>query len=178
VQNTETGAWYIYDGIDATCMIVYQDEVYFGLTSGYIVHFSRDYMSDNGANIVAYSESGSMDFDASFKRKFSPNLWIGIKPEEHGFIKVTVQTDRQDDYSDEEVLSNYTYSDLTGFFSFYNLDFTHWTFNISNKPQVVKIPIKVKKFTSYKLIFSSDSNSTTATVTGADIRVRYTGLVR
>jgi hypothetical protein len=178
VQNTENDTWYIYDGIDATCMIVYQDEVYFGLTNGYIVHFSRDYMSDNGANIVTYWESGSMDFDASFKRKYSANMWIGIKPEEHGFIRVTVQTDQQDDYSDEEVLSNYTYSDLTGFFSFYNLDFTNWTFNISNKPQMVKLPIKVKKFTYYKLIFSSDSNSATATVTGADIRVRYTGLVR
>jgi hypothetical protein len=38
--------------------------------------------------------------------------------------------------------------------------------------------IKVKKFTYYKLIFSSNSNNTTATITSADIRVRYMGYVR
>jgi hypothetical protein len=45
-------------------------------------------------------------------------------------------------------------------------------------PQTDRLKIKVRKFTYYKLLFSSASANTTATVTSADIRVRYAGNVR
>ena len=38
--------------------------------------------------------------------------------------------------------------------------------------------LKVKKFTFYKLIFSSRSISATATILAADFQVRYTGNVK
>ena len=41
-----------------------------------------------------------------------------------------------------------------------------------------RLKLKAKKFTYYKLIFTNDSANTTATVTSADVRVRYTGYVR
>jgi hypothetical protein len=177
VQNTENDTWYIYDGIDATCMIVYQDEVYFGLTNGYIVHFSRDYMSDNGANIECYWESGSMDFDRPYEKKYSAGLWLGIKPEENGEINVTAITNNASAL-DEETAEGATALSATGFFSFLNLNFETLSFNVNSMPTVQSHKIKAKKFIFYKLIFSSANNNTTATITNANIRVRYTGLVR
>lgn len=178
VYNYTADAWYVYDGLDATCLISYKQETYFGTSDGYIRHLSRDYLNDNGENIVAFWESGSMSFNANYLRKYSPCLWVGIKPEAYGAIKVTVQTDRQTDYSTEDVLADNTDTVASGFFSFFDLDFTRLSFNVNNKPQMFKLKTKVKKFTYYKLIFSSNSVNTTATVTGADIRVRYTGDVR
>ena len=43
---------------------------------------------------------------------------------------------------------------------------------------MTKLKIKAKKFVFYKLIFKSNSASSTATVLAADIRVRYTGYAK
>lgn len=169
VYNYKSDVWYVYTNIPATCMITYKQELYYGDTSGYIRHFSRSYMNDCGTAISCYWESGSMDFDADYKLKYSSNLWLGIKPEDYGEIYVTVDTDRQTDYSEKSVTS--------GFFDWLDL-FGYLSFGINTNPQMNKIAIKVKKFVYYKLIFSTVSVDTTATVTSADIKVRYMGNVR
>ena len=170
VYNYAADAWYIYDNLPATCMILYQQALYYGDTSGYIRHFSRTYMSDNGGKIPCYWESGSMDFGADFKRKYSANMWLGIKPEASGAINVTVQTDKCTKYPIASAAS--------GFFDFSDLDFTKLSFGINDKPQMDSLKIKVKKFVYYTLILETLSDNTTATVTSADFRVRYTGNVR
>lgn len=178
VYNYLADAWYIYENLPITCMINYKQEVYFGTPDGYIRHLSRDYLNDNGANIVAYFQSGAMAFGADYRLKSSPHLWIGIKPEPYGAIDVTVQTDKQNDYTTEDVLTNYTKGVASGFFSFFDLDFTRFSFNVNSKPQMNKLKIKAKKFVYYYLIFASNSNNTTATVTSADINIIYTSNVK
>lgn len=182
VHNVTNDTWYIYDNLPATCMITYKDELYFGTTDGYIRHLSRDYMSDNGDPIQAYWESGSMDFGAPHLRKYSQGLWVGIKPEAHGEIKVTAITDKINQLNEETAEAN-TQSvewktSASGFFSFLNLDFETLSFNVNSVPTLDAKKIKAKNFTYYKLIFSSSSNKTKATVTNTGIKVRYTGYVR
>ena len=46
------------------------------------------------------------------------------------------------------------------------------------KPQMKRLKIKAKKFVFYKLILSSNNENAAATVTSADIRVRYTGYAK
>jgi hypothetical protein len=171
VNNVENDTWYIYENLPATCMITYKDELYIGTTDGYIRHLSREYMSDNGDPIQAYWQSGSMDFGAGHLSKYSDTLWVGVKPESYGVITVGVDTNRY-----TEAVK--TKSVASGFFSFLDLDFTRLSFNTSDKPQMEKLRIKAKNFSYYTLIFSSDSNNTRATITNADIKVRYTGYVR
>lgn len=178
VYNYNVEAWYYYTGFEPTCFASVNGELYFGDNFGNICRFSRDYLNDNGTNIVAYWESGSMSFGADYMRKYSPCLWVGIKPEASGVIRVTVQTDRQAQYPDAETVANYTSDVASGFFDFFDLDFSKLSFNVNEKPQMNKIKLKVKKFVYYKLIFSSNSNNTTATVTGSDVRVRYTSDAR
>ena len=178
VQNTETDAWYIYDNLPATCMIVYKDEVYFGTDDAYIRHLSNDYMSDNGEEIECYYESGAWDFDAPNQRKYCSELWIGLKPEANSAVNVTVTTDRRTDYSEESAASDYAEIAATGFFSFLNLDFRTLSFNVNRMPKLQRLKIKVKKFGYYKLIFSSVTNNTTTTINSVTLRVMYMGYVR
>jgi hypothetical protein len=170
VNNTNNDTWYVYRNFPATCLINYKDQVYFGTTTGDIRHFSRDYLSDAGGAVIdAYWESGSMDFGAANMRKNSSMLWIGLKPETRGAVKVTVETDKQ---------TGVTGGVYSGFFSFLDLDFENISLNVSKMPQMSRLKLKTKKFAFYKLTFSSSSNNTTATITNAEIRVRYTGYVR
>ena len=170
IYNYTSDAWYIYTNIPATCFESVDGELYFGTTGGKIVHFSRDYRNDNGTAIDAYWESASMDFGADFKRKHSSELWIALKPESQGRVTVTVQSNIKSDYDERVVASNLA--------TFSHANFAHWSFNTNRKPQTTRIKLKVKKFTFYKLIFSSVSSSATATVLSSDIRVRYVGNVK
>ena len=178
VQNTENGAWYIYRDFPAVCMIVYKDELYYGLANGDLRHVSRAYMNDCGENITCYWESGSMDFGARYAKKYADSIWVVLKPEESANVFLTVQTDKQSDYQDEKIIENYTDEVAAGFFSFLNLDFAHFTFNINDKPHTQRRKIKAKNFAWYKLIFSTVSKDTTATILSTSIKVRMTGTVR
>lgn len=156
IHNVDADAWYVYTDFAATCLISYKDELYYGTGDGYLRHFSNSYPDDEGQAIDAYWESGSISFTEDFKRKYSAMLWIGIKPEENGYLAVTAETDRK-------------------------ADFAEYAFTTTDKggvPEMNRIKLKAKKFTYYKLILKNNTADTTATVVSADIRVRGTGYVR
>ena len=105
-----------------------------------------------------------------YMRKYSAMLWVGIKPEEHGEVYVTVQTDRKSVYTNKVVASS--------LMTFSSADFRRWSFNVNRKPHMARLKIKAKKFVFYKLIFSTESINTTTTILSADLRVRFTGYAR
>lgn len=170
VQNYAAGAWYYYDSFDAVCMVNFHGELYYGTSDGRLMHFSYEYRTNDGAAIDAYWESGSMSFGQDWQRKHSAMLWVGIKPESNAAVTVTVQTDRSSKHTEKLVESSLA--------AFAHASFARWSFATNRKPQMWRLKIKAKKFVFYKLIFSTASADTTATILAADIRVRYTGCVK
>ena len=170
VFNYAADAWYYYDNFDAVCFATQNEVMYIGGSDGRIRRVSYDLETDDGKAIDAYWESGSMSFGQDYMRKYAAMLWIGIKPESLASVTVTVQTDRKSEYNEKVI--------ATSLASFSNANFAHWSFKTSRKPFMTKLKIKAKKFVYYKLIFKSDELDTTATVTAADIRVRYTGYAK
>lgn len=170
VYNYGNDTWYYYDHFPVRCMVSINGEIYFGTPSGAVMHLSREYKNDDLEPIEARWESGNMDFERDWKRKYTSNIWVAIKPESQSRVNVTVQSNRKSDYVEKTV--------SYGLASFFNANFAHWSFNTSKRPQVQRVRIKVKKFTFYKLIFSSTSASAAATVLGVDFQVRYTGNVK
>lgn len=170
VHNYGNDTWYCYDNLPARRMAAADGELYFGTETGALMHFSRQYRNDDLEPIDAYWESGSMDFDRDWKRKYSTEIWLSLKPESQGRVTVTAQSDRKSEYVRREAAAGL--STLT------NVSFAHWSFRTNRKPRVQQVRLKVKKFTFYKLILSSCSASAAATVLAADFRVRYAGKVR
>ncbi len=156
VHGIDADAWYIYTNFAARCLINYKDELYFGTADGYLRHFSTDYLSDAGEAIDAYWESGSMSFEEDFRRKYSAMLWIGIRPDDAGYLAVTARTDRKSAFA----------------------EYSFATQDASRVPEMNRIKLKAKKFTYYNLILANDTADTTATVVSVDIRVRGTGYVK
>ena len=111
-----------------------------------------------------------MAFGADYRRKYSAMLWVGISPVAGGELGVTIETDRKADFSKKIVSKNMA--------TFTKANFGNWSFSTSRRPEMERLKLKAKKFTYYKLIFTNDSANTTAAVTSADLRVRYTGYVR
>ena len=160
-------AWYYYENINAVSAVSHQGAIYLGGDDGFVRELSEEYWSDCGDNISCYWESGSLDFGANNMRKFSPAMWIGIKPETQNEVYVTVQTDRKSSYSEKVVASQ--------IFDFDPANFGSWSFGTNIKPHMYRLKIKAKKFVYYKLIFNTDTNDSGITVLAADIKVRYTG---
>ena len=156
VHGIDADAWYVYTNFAARCLINYKDELYFGTADGYLRHFSTQYFSDEGEAIDAYWESGSMPFAADFQRKYSAMLWVGIRPDDNGYLEVSAKTDRKTDFA---------------VYSFETVD-------AAQVPEMNRIKLKAKKFTYYNLILANNTADKTATVVSVDIRVRGTGYVR
>lgn len=170
IMNYGNNTWYLYTNMPFMQMLEINGKVYGFREDGGVVHVSRQYRNDDGKEIDAYAETGNMDFDRDWLVKYSPMIFVAIKPESNARVTVTVETNRRSDYPEKIVSAGLT--------SFVNVDFNHFSFGTNRKPQVRRLKIKVKKATFYKLVFKSLSASATATVLETDIQLRYTGKVK
>lgn len=170
ILNYANNTWYYYDNLPFAYLVEAENEEYGFCNDGRMVHFSRQYTSDDGASIDAYAATGAMDFDKDWLLKYSPMLFVAMEPESNARIYVTVETNRRSDYPKKLI----AYSLAT----FMHTDFNHFSFGTNRKPQVKRVKMKVKKATYYKLIFESNSATATATVIEADIHLRYAGNVK
>lgn len=170
VHNYAADAWYAYEDFDAVCMANFRGELLYGTSDGRLMHFSTDYLSNDGRPIDAYWESGSMSFGQDYQRKYAAMLWVGVKPESSAEVEVTVQTDRSSSYTEKLVTSSLA--------NFAHVNFAKWSFATNRKPQMSRLKIKAKKFVFYKLVFRTSAADSTVTILAADIRVRFTGYAK
>lgn len=169
VHNYEVDAWYLYTNMPASCAAKADDGILLGTENG-LVLFGGSIHSDFGEKIDGYWESGSLDFDVDWRRKYSSYIWVSLKPESGGRIWVSAMSNRKSDYTDKLIVANLS--------TFEHADFSHFSFNVNRQPQLKRARMKVKKFAYYKLQLFSDTASSTATVLGVDIQVRYAGTVK
>ena len=170
VHNYASDAWYVYKDFDAVCFMSYEGKLYYGTSNGELLFLDPDERSNFGQDIDAYWESGSMDFGEDFRRKYSAQIWVGLKPVENSEVVVTVQTDKKSVYTEKVVQRKMA--------SFTNMDFSDFSFMTNYKPFMQRLKIKAKKFTYYKIIFKTKSDSTGATIVAVDMRVRFNGYVK
>ena len=174
VHNYAVDAWYVYTGIRATAMVEHKGIQYIGSDNGHIYELSESAYGDADWNDVrpidCRWESGSMDFGAEYMRKYSAVTWLAVKPEASTNVTLGVQTDRR-------IVASEKYVD-TKLFSFANIDFGNYVFTTITNPQINRFKLKVKKFVYYKLMISCCNSDAAATVTDAEIKVRYTGYAK
>lgn len=169
VYNYGLNVWYVYENFPVRYMVEFDGRL-FGARGSKLVEIADEFRNDCGDSISARWASGNMAFGADYRRKYSAMLWVGISPVTGGELGVTIETDRKADFSKKIVSKNMA--------TFTKANFANWSFATSRRPEMTRLKLKAKKFTYYKLIFTNDSANTTATVTSADVRVRYTGYVR
>ena len=171
ILNYNVNAWYVYTNMPFNSMLEVENNVYGMCTDGRIVVFSREYRNDDGEEIDAYAATGDMDFDVDWKTKYSPLLYVAMKPETNARINVTAESNRRNDYPSK--LVSYAIASL-----FTHTDFEQFSFRTSRKPQTARVKMKLKKATYYKLVFWSKSTTATATILETDIQYRVTGNVK
>ena len=173
VYNYPADAWYTYTspgGLKVCCMCNIGEDTLCGMEDGTIRIISSRYFNDDGVAFESYWESGSIDFNKPFIRKFMSEVWVGIKPQATSKVTVTIATDKKSEYT-ERVIDN-------SLIDFWNINFADFSFLINRKPQIKKLKIKAKKFAFLKFILKSQEPDSSATVLLIDPKIRETGYVK
>ena len=176
VHNYQTDVWYKYTGLPVTCAGRFLGDIYFGLGTGEVVHFSEEYSTDDKKPIKALFVSGSMNFAKGYMRKHSSVMWVTMKPTSHAKMTVTVRTDKRADYTQKTASGKLA--------TFRSANFADWSFRTNRAPQVKRVKIKVKKFAFMSLVLAAnlnevdDAGHSDATVLGVEMRVRTTGYAK
>ena len=170
IFNYRNDTWYQYRDLPFSLAWEQDGEVFGACGDGKVVRFSRDYRSDLGEEIDCYAATGSMDMDREWLTKYTPMMFVSLQPESGARIHVTTETNRRGDYPDKVVAFSLA--------TFAHVDFNHFSFGTNRKPQTRRLRMRVRRAAFYKLIFWSRSALATATVLGADIKLRFGGQVR
>ena len=120
--------------------------------------------------IPAVWESGFMHFGADFRRKYSSEIYVSVKPAAKSHIVITAETDKRADYLEKEIQNNV--------FEWSNADFSDWTFNSNDRPTINRVRLKVKKFVYYKLIFKIVKSGAKGTILAVDQKVRFASMAK
>ncbi len=170
IYNYANDTWYFYKDLPFHDLLDVAGTLYGFSNDGYVVKVDRAYRNDCGQVIDCYAETGAMDFGRDWQLKYSPMLFVAIRPEVHARIQVSVESNRRGRYLDKLVSGNLS--------TFSHVDFAHFSFVTNRKPQVRRLRLRVKKAAFYKIIYKSADKSATSTVMETDVRLRYGGYVK
>lgn len=173
VWNYAADAWYYYTDFPARCFVAAGRDLYYGDGDGFLRLVSTNYRNDNGKPITALWRSGSMPFNAEWLKKYTLRIFLGIKPGAQSAVRISVDSDREADIGETDV----TTAAVTAA-TFVNADFRDWSFNTDRMPRITRLKLKAKKYSYLRLVLSSESATTTANLTSADITVRDTVYAR
>ena len=146
--------WYYWTNIPARVMCEYDGVLYFGTEDGRVCAFKSDIAtvrkySDDGEPILARWSTKMDDYGSIVRRKTLTKKGCGvmIKPYVRSSVTVYAATDRM-----HEARIRYSTMDIL---DFSDIDFSRFTFNTLDTPQVVPLNKKIKKFIVLQLIFEN-----------------------
>lgn len=153
-NESYTYEWYYWTNIPAKCFLTVDDVLYFGTEDGKLCRFNNDStrmdaFNDNGEAITAVWSTKADDFGRMGERKtlVKRGSVVMIKPYTRSSIDVYVSTDK--------ITDTLIRTDTMDILDFGDIDFARFTFNTSDRPQVVPFNKKVKKFIILQIIFKN-----------------------
>jgi len=173
VHNYAADVWYTYSNFPATCFVAIDRDLYYGDGSGGIRHVSETWRSDDGEEITAKWQSGSLPFGAEWLKKYSLRIFCGMKPESHSLVHVYTNSDRETDLGENDAVVV-----RANAINFRDIDFGDFTFSTAMVPRISRIKLKQKKYAYLQICLESKSAKTTARLTSMDVTVRNTVYMR
>lgn len=147
--------WYYWENIPARVLRERDGVLYFGTRDGKLCRFNNDRegmnrFSDDGAAIVSeWATKADDDGDfMRYKTMIRRGSGVTCKPYANSAVKVLIRTDR--DFGVQVRASSLS------IFDFNELDFSNFSFNTSDSPQIVAFNRKVRKYKTMQIIVRND----------------------
>jgi hypothetical protein len=180
-SNTEEYGyeWYFWTNIPARVFLERGGVLYFGTSDGKICKFNTDIATmarynDDGEPIVARWATKADTFGDMMRRKTMVKKGSGvmIKPYTRSSIMVYAATDARHKYQLWEE------TEKMDIFSFEDIDFSRFTFNTLDGPQVIPFNAKIKKFITLQLFFENAALNEGFGIYGTQIQFAFGNYVK
>lgn len=180
-EGNGTGGAYAYEAyhwehVPARCWLEHEGALYFGTADGRICRFNDDiatmerYNDDGAAVIAARATMADSHGDfMRYKTMVKKGSGVMLQPFTRSSVKCCVRTDRE-----LEKQMRYSTMDI---FDWTDIDFSRFTFNTDDAPQIVPFRKKVKKYKWIQIIVRSDGKSEGFGVYGIVVRFQKLNLV-
>ena len=125
--------------------------IYSGTNTGKILKWGEEYSDFDGEIISSYWEMNFSDFGAAYLRKTMSRLWVLMQPQ-------------GDSSADIGFISNLRESNIQKHIQYKtqilsDVDFSNFSFQISNNPQPFRLKMKAKKFTNLKITIRNNEKT-------------------
>ena len=125
--------------------------IYSGTNTGKILKWGEEYSDFDGETISSYWEMNFSDFGAAYLRKTMSRLWVLMQPQ-------------GDSSADIGFISNLRESNIQKHIQYKtqilsDVDFSNFSFQISNNPQPFRLKMKAKKFTNLKITIRNNEKT-------------------
>lgn len=147
---------YYWENIPAACFLEREGELFFGTADGRFCKFNTDvegmarYNDDGDAISCCWATKADDDGDfMTRKSMIKRGSGVMIKPYSRSSAKIAVRTER--DFGTE--IRNTTMD----IFDWEDIDFSRFTFNANDAPQVVPFNSRVKKYVTLQILVKNDA---------------------
>lgn len=139
----------------------------FSITNqGKLVKWGEEYQTFDGDKIKAHWEMNFANFGAEYLRKTMNKLWVLMQPQASSSVEVGYISNRNESPIMKRI--EYKLSVLD------DVDFSDFSFSVSNNPQPFRLKLKAKKFTNLKIILDNNEE-TDSTILALDLKVEAGG---
>lgn len=149
-----------------TCYANLGNYVYMGLEDGRIVKWNEDFTNYDGQTITAHWEMNFSDFGAAYLRKTMTRLWVLMQPQGKSSAEIGYITNRKESTVKKRIEYKIQVLD--------DVDFSDFSFQVSNNPQPFRLKLKAKKFTNMKITIDNEEE-TDCTILQLALRVESFG---
>lgn len=140
--------------------------VYMSKEDGKIVRFGEEFDDYDGTIINAHWDMNFYDFQTPYLRKTMKKLWVLMQPQAKASAKIGYITNKNESPTKKEIEYSLVFFD--------DVDFSDFSFQVSNNPQPFRLKLKAKKFTNLKITIDN-TERTDCTILALSLRVETGG---
>jgi hypothetical protein len=177
-QYSPFGEWTKYNNIPASQFLEMGGFLYFASSQdGVLYKFQKDTTNEDSFNddyepIVAHWKSKALTFNADEMKKYIDSVFIGLHPHVKTSLDISYETDKKSAAiaTNNEIKFNY--------FDFADIDFSNFSFYVSQFPKEFKRKVKAKKVTVFQLTLTNDKLDEGATILSLGIKYQIQSYIK
>lgn len=145
---------------------IFNNVLYMITQEGKLMRFGEEFQTFDGEIIKSHWEMNFYDFGAEYLRKTMNRLWVLMQPQAKSSAEIGYISNRNESPVKKRIEYKLTVLD--------DVDFSDFSFQISNNPQPFRLKMKAKKFTNLKITIDNNEE-TDSTILSLALRVEAGG---
>jgi hypothetical protein len=151
---------------DVSNIVDLDNVVYISTEQGKLMRFGEEFDDYNGTIINSKWEMNFFDFGTPYLRKTMKKLWVLMQPQAKASAKIGYITNKNESPIKKDIQYSLVFFD--------DVDFSDFSFQVSNNPQPFRLKLKAKKFTNLKITIEN-AERTDCTILALSLRVETGG---